>query len=270
MIKTPVVSGSFYQSDKNVLKKTLEVFFLNCEKKKEQYSKLLGIIAPHAGYMYSGQTAARIYSIAKQYSYKTAIIIAPSHRHNNIDFFVGDYDGYQTPLGILHTDREKIEKLKGHKEFSASRTVDAKEHSLEVQLPFLYYTFPDIKIVPIIFCKQSLQNIKKLSKILREIYTDDTLIIISSDLSHFHNNVFAESKDRLFIDLVEKKDFVGLYDALISRECEACGFGGVLTLLDFLFPFGEVKVDDVFYTHSGQITNDDSSVVGYFSCGFYI
>jgi hypothetical protein len=226
-------------------------------------------VVPHAGYVYSGQTAANMYNIAKQFAYKKAIIVAPSHYSNACDFFIGDYQAYQTPLGTLHTDRDIIKNLSAKPDFAFDKSVDVKEHALETQLPFLYYILPDIKIIPIIFVRQNLLNAKRLCDHLVELIDEETLLVISTDLSHFHNAEKAEEKDRLLIEYIKRNDIDGFYDALKQRKIEACGFGGLLTLMYMRNTLGNVEIDDFCYTHSGHVNKDNNQVVGYLGCGLY-
>ena len=267
MIKKPVVSGSFYPDDKNDLINILDTVV----KKPDilNKNKLFAIISPHAGYSYSGQTAGAIYGEAKRFKYKNAIIIAPSHYHNSCDFFIGNYSSYQIPLGNLSTNRDNIQKLIAKPGFSFMTSIDAKEHSLETQLPFLYYINPEIKITPIIFVRQNLLNAKRLADYLLEYLDDETLLVVSTDLSHFHDANKAEAMDSMLIDFIKNNDTDGLFVGISNKVIEACGFGGILTLMFINRALNNVQIDNLTYTHSGNVTNNNDSVVGYFSCGFY-
>jgi hypothetical protein len=265
MLKEPVVAGSFYPADSTDLIAILDDLFSLAENKKSS-KKPRAIIAPHAGLIFSGQSAAQIYSIVAGLSYERAIIIAPSHRHTHIDFFIGDYEGYQTPLGVLKTDRDIVEKLIATKAFIYDERVDAREHSLEMQLPFLKYSFPEIEIVPIIFCRQNLENAIKLKDFIVDLLDDDTLLVISTDLSHFHSGSKAEKIDSKLVELLVANDIDGLYGKLVNRECEACGFGGILTFMLLREHLGSTRLEHLCYSHSGEVNGDYKSVVGYMSC----
>ena len=269
MIKKPVVSGIFYPNNESKLKSMLNSYFENCQHDRTIEKKLVAIISPHAGYLYSGQTAAHSFHLAKKHDFKTAIIIAPAHSNVSGDFFIGDYEEYETPLGNLKTDRFSIEKLLDIHGFSYDTKTDLKEHSLETQLPFLYHINPNVKIIPIIIKKQSFENARKLAIILNDLYTEDSLIVISNDLSHFHNAQEAEKMDKLFIEYIINKDINCIERDLISRKIEACGYGGILTLLHFIKNIDNVSVTNDSYTHSGYVSKDFNSVVGYFGCGVY-
>jgi len=267
MIKRPVVAGSFYPDEKSALTELLGNLVKAPEKVNK--NKPYAIISPHAGYEYSGKTAGSIYGIVKQFKYKNAIIIAPSHYNNSCDFFIGNYGSYQTPMGDLKTNQEIIQKLIAKPGFNFNTSIDSKEHSLETQLPFLHYINPDLRITPIIFVRQNLLNAKRLADYLQEFLNDETLLVVSTDLSHFHDSNEAEMMDNKLIELVKNNDTDSLYVEIMNKKIEACGFGGILTLMFANRAQNNVMIDNITYTHSGKITNDNTRVVGYFSCGFY-
>ena len=281
MIKNTVLAGTFYPKEETTLTKMLDKFFSNKEGNislpKEK--KLFAIIAPHAGYNFSGATAAQIYQVVRHYDFKNAVIIAPSHYSSSCDFFLGKYTGYETPLGVIQTNSNMIEKLKSKKGFYFDQSVDMREHSLEIHLPFLKYINPEMKILPIIFVKQNFNNAKVLSDYLIDILDEETLLIISSDLSHFYKAKIAEEMDKRLIDHIQNFDIEGLQEDLTNKKVEACGFGGILTLLHLIKNYQNnpnnngnvtsIEIDNINYTHSGLTSGDIKQVVGYLSCGFY-
>ena len=271
MVKKTVIAGTFYPKEAPALTKMLDKFFRKAEEKiyEPKEKKLFAIIAPHAGYVFSGQIAANIYNVVKQYQFKNAVIIAPSHYSNCCDFFIGKYDTYETPIGEIKTNKNMISKLMSKKGFAFDQSVDLREHSLEIHFPFLRYIHPEIKVVPIIFVKQGAVNAKILSDYLKDILDDDTLLIISTDLSHFHKAAIAETKDKVLIECVRKFDPEALQENLSSKKAEACGYGGLLTLLHLINTYEGVEIDNIQYTHSGYVSQDFKQVVGYLSCGFY-
>ena len=271
MIKKPIIEGTFYPKEKQRLVKMLDEFFQKAEENKFEVKakKLFAIIAPHAGYVFSGQTAVNIYQMVKKYEYKTAIIVAPSHYSTVCEFFVGNYEAIETPFGLMQTNQEMIKKLLSKKDFCFDPSVDLREHSLDIHLPILHYIDPDIKVVPILFVKQSNANAKILCDYLKDLINDDTLLIISTDLSHYYKSTVAKQKDSLLIENIKNFDLESLKVNLSKRKVEACGFGGILTLLELLKSYDNVEIDHLSYTHSGMTTNDHKQVVGYLSCGFY-
>ncbi|MCL2064135.1 MAG: AmmeMemoRadiSam system protein B [Candidatus Cloacimonetes bacterium] len=271
MIKKTVIAGTFYPKEKLSLTKMLDNFFSNTVKNTADFNpkKLFAIIAPHAGYYFSGQTAANIYHVVKQYDFKNAVIIAPSHYNASNDFFIGKYDEYETPLGEIKTNQQMINKLQSKKGFFFDQSVDLREHSLEIHLPFLKYIKPHIQILPIIFVRQNFINAKILSEYLSDFINEDTLFIISTDLSHFYKSTVAEKMDKKLIGHIKNFNIEKLEDDFSNKKIEACGFGGILTLLHLIKNLDSVEIGNIQYTHSGHASNDFKQVVGYFSCGFY-
>lgn len=270
MIKQTVVAGSFYPNDKTELLKIFDNYFshINIEDTLNEcdINNLIGVIVPHAGYVFSGKTAAYAYKLMKNKEFDNVVIIAPSHYSGYFDFSVGDYSQYETPLGNLNVNQDIIKKLLTYDKFCFSEIAEKREHSLEIQLPFLKYIKPDINIIPIIVGNQNYENSLYLSKVLNEILDDRTMIIASSDLSHFYKADVAEKLDAKFIELVQSKESKDLWENLINHKTEACGFGGVLTLIEFAKSrYEDFVVEKLNYTHSGYISNDFYQVVGYFS-----
>ncbi len=274
MIKNTVVAGSFYPNHKDELRKLFNEYFLQAEKEisisKPNIDKLIGVIVPHAGYVYSGKTAAYAYSLLAKKQFTNAVIIAPSHYSGYFDFSVGKYEKYRTPLGDLEVNQTIVNKLLTYDKFCFSEIAEIKEHSLEVQLPFIKYIKPDTKIIPIIIGNQNHQNALYLAQVLTQILDEETVIVASSDLSHFHKAAIAEKLDSVFIQNVLENKPQKLWNDLISHKTEACGYGGVLALLEYANNrFKEIEITALNYTHSGYISNDFYQVVGYFSSAVY-
>ncbi|MCK9329886.1 MAG: AmmeMemoRadiSam system protein B [Candidatus Cloacimonetes bacterium] len=275
MIKQTVVAGSFYPNDETELLKIFDNYFnqINIENflKDFDIDSLVGVIVPHAGYIYSGRTAAYAYKLMQNKDFESVVIIAPSHYSGFFDFSIGDYTQYETPLGNLNVNQDIVKKLLTYDKFCFSELAEKREHSLEIQLPFLKYIKPNVNIIPIIVGNQNYENSLYLSKVLNDVLDDKTMIIVSSDLSHFYKADVAEKLDRKFIELVQLKQVKDLWDNLINHNTEACGFGGVLTLLEFVrLRYNDFIVEKLNYTHSGYISNDFYQVVGYYSGAFFI
>ena len=220
--------------------------------------------------MYSGQTAAYAYNIIKDKNYETVIVISPSHSEYFPGISVFDGDAYETPLGILEVDKELSEKLltddgmifkgyEGHR----------REHALEVQLPFLQSVLEDFKVVPVVMGDQSKMNVDTLARKLTETTDDDTLIVASSDLSHFHSKSQADKLDSIVEKRVREFDFDALQDDLQNQVCEACGGGPIVVLMKAanLKNFNHSAV--LHRSDSGDVTGDNREVVGYLSAVVY-
>jgi MEMO1 family protein len=270
MNRYPAVAGTFYPGKKVDLIFMIEEFM---QKVKTPHQKCnpLGIIAPHAGYFYSGQCAAYSYNALKHRKFKTAIIVAPSHRVGGFSYSVGCFDKYETPLGKIDVNQELCERLLEYPEISFLPEVHKNEHSLETQLPFLQSVNKDADIVPIIFGNQTADSAKRLAEILYKEFwdkLDDVVFVISTDLSHYLDAEKAKTKDLQLAEYIETLDLKNLEEGFETNRFEACGFGGILMLMHLAKLVNVSKTVNLNYTHSGQVNNDNDQVVGYLSSVF--
>lgn len=270
-IRRTLVAGAFYPGEQGILERQISDYLAKVEL-ENKYKHIMGIISPHAGYMYSGQCAAYGFKALQQKDFNRAVIIAPSHRAGGFRFSVGDYDEYETPLGNVIVDKQAVSKLLDLSGFDFIPSAHSSEHALEVQLPFLKHINPEAQIVPIVYGNQNPLNSRELAESLAEQFKDElatTVFIISSDLSHYYDAFSAEMMDKRLIELVQKADIKRLENELSTHRIEACGFGGILTILNLSNKLGYSKIDTLSYTHSGKITLDNSQVVGYMATAFY-
>ncbi len=271
-VKKPSFAGSFYSANSSLLREEIDRFFDSVVSEQLDYKDLLGVISPHAGYVFSGQCSAYSFKAIQKKNFELAVVIAPSHHSNEFYYSVGDYDEYQTPLGNTTVDSNLVAELLKDAKFTFSPFAHIKEHSLEVQLPFLQVIKPEARILPILIGKQSdvssqyLSN--KLTKVLKEDLTK-TVFIISSDLSHYHDSVTAREMDNIITKAVETLDSAAIIRNMMNRKTEACGFGGILTLIELAKSLGYDKAKTLHYTHSGESCGDNSHVVGYLSSLIY-
>jgi len=268
-IRPAQVAGHFYPSNPEKLKKDIGLL-LNVTKPKENIEKIFGIVSPHAGYIYSGKTAAHAYNLLIGKTFKRVVVISPSHSEYFQGISVFEGDAYETPLGFLKVDKDFCEKLltdngvifkgfEGH----------GKEHALEVQLPFLQSVLKEFKIVPIVMGDQSKRIVDTLAEKLSEIADDQTLIVASSDLSHFYNKSQADKLDSVVEKRVRDFDFENLQTDLETHTCEACGGGPIVALMKAA-NLKNIKHSLVLHrSDSGDVTGDNSEVVGYLSAVFY-
>jgi AmmeMemoRadiSam system protein B len=268
-VRQAQVAGYFYPSDPQKLKKEISLL-LDIAKSQKSYDKIFGIVAPHAGYVYSGKTAAYAYNLLKDKDIKTVIVISPSHSEYFPGVCVYEGDAYETPLGEIEIDKEKTEKL-----CEESRMIfkgvqgHRKEHALEVQLPFLQGVIKDFKIVPIVIGDQGKMFIDELAKKLSEVYDVETLIVASSDLSHFHDAVTADHLDSIIEKRINDFDFDKLQNDLELNTCEACGGGPIVALMKAASLLDINQSEVLIRTNSGDVTGDKSEVVGYLSAVIY-
>ena len=263
----PVIAGSWYPSDPDALKRNIEGYLDRAEI-GEIPGKPLAIISPHAGYIYSGQTAAYAYKCLCGHEYSTVVVISPSHRAYFPAVSVWGSGAFETPLGALEVDKELCGKLAASSGVFTNNTAPHdSEHALEIQLPFLQVVLPAFRLCPLIMGRQDLDVCRELAGALSQAIgsRDDVLIVASSDLSHFHPARTAEAMDARVARAIEWFDVEGLSRDLKTSASEACGGGPILTALLYAQALSRTRSRVLTYTHSGNITGDNSSVVGYLS-----
>ena len=260
MIRKPAVAGAFYPSDKEALTAQIDNFLDSIIVK--DYGDPIGFICPHAGYIYSGPTAAYAFKHLIGREYEKVIILAPSHHDGFHGITTWHGEGLETPLGILETDESDTLENYG---VQKSQLGFGREHSLEVQLPFLQKVLkPGWKLVPLVMGDQSYETIRLGESILCSYISKKNLIIISSDLSHFHSYERAKVIDGHFLNFIELDRLPDLYDAHKQGLVEACGFGPIMSFLKL-----GVKPQILDYKNSGDTMGDRNKVVGYTSIGAF-
>ncbi len=233
----------------------------------------LGLIVPHAGYVYSGACAAMGYQHISQIGFDSFIILHPSHQGAHFGFAVSPFEQYDTPLGRLDLDVQLYELLSADPGNSPNeRRLHEIEHSLEIQLPMIKHFFPDALICPVMIGRPGPELASRLALGMRKAMEASGRrigIIVSTDLSHYHAAQTAEKLDGMLVRHLANLDADGLWQSILARDCEACGIGGLLTLLEFARHYPESKVKVIQYTHSGKVSGDNQQVVGYLSAMVY-
>lgn len=269
LIREPAVAGMFYPASEKKLKEQLEYLF-DLTSLQKKYNNVYGLVAPHAGYIYSGKTAAFGYHSVSGKIYERAIIISPSHREYFPGISVFDGDAYKTPLGIMPIEKELREKiLSGSKSIFAGKAGHKAEHAVEVHLPFIQYLYGNISIVPIVIGDQSKIYLDELANKLSEVSDEHTLIIASSDLSHFYSREEANQLDSIISDRISSFEFKELQTDLEKRNCEACGGGCIVSLMSAAQKLGKTNSQLIHRSDSGDASGDTSEVVGYLSAVIY-
>jgi len=269
-IKKPNVSGQFYPASPKELSDQIDGF-LNKIPAEPLDARVEVIIAPHAGYVYSGSVAAYGYKAASLASYSTIVVIAPSHHFGFPGASVWAQGKFETPLGQVDVDSDFAQKLIGeNKEFAFAPQAFEKEHALEVQIPFLQKTFKNFKIVPIVMGQPTFQTCQQLAEALEKIIADrkDVLLVISTDMSHYHSAKVAKVMDGKAIDFVRNLDAVELWQNCNDQRVELCGFAPATVGLLYAKE-RSLSVKILNYADSGDVTGDKQAVVGYFSAVFF-
>ncbi len=268
-IRPAQVAGYFYPAEPAKLREEINLM-LDISEKQEKAENIFGIISPHAGYTYSGKTAAYSYNQLKGKSYKRVVIISPSHSEYFPGVSIFDGDAYETPFGTLEVDKEFAEKLAGKsKSIFLGSEGHRREHALEVQLPFLQTVLKDFKIVPVVMGDQDKVYVDELAKNLAEAVDDDTLVVASCDLSHHHSKAEADRLDSIVAERINNFDFENLQKDLDNRNCEACGGGPVIAMMKAAALKQKNHSTVLHRSDSGDVTGDKKEVVGYLSAVIY-
>ncbi|MBN1870476.1 MAG: AmmeMemoRadiSam system protein B [Candidatus Omnitrophica bacterium] len=270
-IKQPNVSGQFYDANPQRLSSTIDGFFAEASITPSQRNISI-VIAPHAGYVYSGGVAAYGFKAASRNQYKTIIVMAPSHHVGFDGISIWDEGGFQTPLGVVDVDEEFAKKLiAAHEDFYFEPRAFQAEHALEVEIPFIQKTFQGVKIVPIVMGQPSFQLLEDFAAALENIIGSrkDVLLVVSTDLSHYHDDSTARNMDRRTIEAVKNLNIEQLWKECQMRTMEMCGFVPVTAALLYARKKGLTDVDVLHYANSGDISGDRDRVVGYTSIVVY-
>ena len=266
-VRRSVIAGSWYPGTERQLRKTVQGYLDNVEK-EELDGELVGLISPHAGYIYSGQVAAYAYKQLDGVSYDTVAVISPVHRMFVDRFAATSAAAYETPLGLVEVAAELVEAT--DKEIGLARVPQNNEHSLEIQLPFLQVVLGVFKLLPIMMGDQDLSSCQKLGTALAKILKGkNVLLVASTDLSHFHHYDAAVRLDEIVLERVGAYDPEGLANDLRRGKCEACGGGPVIAVMLAAQGLGANKAKVLKYMNSGDVTGDRSQVVGYMAAALY-
>lgn len=276
-MRSCIVCGSFYESDKSKLRDQIKQCFLSIKgpglPKNKSKNTILGCIVPHAGYFFSGACAAHAYKkIAESNISKKIILIGPNH--HGFSSGISDED-WQTPLGIVKTDNKLVEKIAENTELEINNELHFKEHSIEVQLPFLQYVLDDFEICAITLGSDI--NLRKLGQDFSKIY-DGELIIVSSDFTHFGFNYgympFARDIDKNLknlnneaIEKVLNNDVEGFLEYLKKTKNTICGRNGIVVFLNMI---KNINTKNKLLCHykSSDIIEDKMNSVSYVSILF--
>jgi MEMO1 family protein len=269
IVRAPAVAGMFYDRSPAALRKNIDEMLNRVQLPKIE-GTVRAVVSPHAGYVYSGFTAAHAFKLLEGKKYDCVIVVGPSHREyfDGISIYSGD--AYETPLGKVPINHEvRSELLQGEKNIVASIEGHRAEHSLEVQLPFLQRVLKEFSVVPIIMGDQRRQLCEQLSVALARVMANKkVLLVASSDLSHFHAYDEAVLLDKRVIQEVERFNSDVFIDELEKKSFEACGGGPIAVAMKTAQQLGANRVEVLHHCNSGDITGDKSGVVGYLAAAF--
>jgi len=261
MSREPVVAGQFYPSNPKRLREDLDGY---C-KFSGALTEAKAIVAPHAGYVYSGPVAGAVYGAIR--IPKRAILLGPNHTGRGAPLALYPAGEWRTPLGVVPVDDEINQSLiRECRELSEDQSAHLREHSLEVQLPFLQLRVPDIRISAICIGTESYTSLEMLGHAVAHTVlslNDPVLIVSSSDMTHYESAKTAAFQDKFAIDRMLAVDPEGLYREVRDRGISMCGFAPTVAALTACRDLGAAAGRLMRYANSGDVSGDFSSVVGY-------
>ena len=242
-MRAPIVEGIFYPAQKENLAVTVQELL---DKTESETSGASAILVPHAGYNYTGELAALGFKAASGRDIRTAVILAPVTRDAQDGLFLCSYSSFQTPLGTVPVDKEKVSALLNKKgRFAVNNFPFLEEHSIEVQLPFIQYLWPQARIVPIHMGRQNPGTVKQLSKALKEVFgpeLDNTLFVISANTSPYLQRNLAQEYADAFLSLCTAGDWEAILAELQKRRPLPNGTGCTAAVLGMAESMPKVAV----------------------------
>lgn len=263
MIRRPAVAGRFYPGNKRDLQEELR----RCIEKSASPRRVIGVISPHAGYMFSGGCAGKAFGMVE--IPETVVILGVDHRRSSgYSFAVDGNECWRTPLGDVKIDGRLRRRLLARSAlFRSTSGAGTREHSLEVQVPFIQYLNPQAKILPILISSGDSAALIEAGERLAESIEEsgDVLLLASTDMSHFLDADLAEKYDRMAVERIERLDPAGLFDVVRANGISMCGVEPTATMLAAARKLGATESEVVEYTNSGFVSGDKSEVVAYLS-----
>jgi hypothetical protein len=261
MIREPAVAGSFYPSDPKALRKMLDVYLHRCEKPAEA----LAVVSPHAGYIYSGAVAGATFGAVRLPG--RFIVLGPNHTGRGAPLALYPSGEWGTPFGPAAIDGDMNARLLGEcSRLVEDRTAHAREHSLEVQIPFLQAAAGEFRFSAICVGTAEFRALADLGHgMARAIGAcgEPVLIVVSSDMNHYESAEVNKRKDDLAIEQVVALNAEGLHRVVIERDIGMCGFAPAVVALVACRDMGARQGRLVRYSHSGEVTGDSDRVVSY-------
>ena len=272
-VKKADLAGSWYPGSSKMLDNQLRSYLEKATPPSID-GKIIAVIAPHAGYLYSGPVAAYSFKAVSTQEIETVIVVGFSHRKAYYDgIAVLDSDGFKTPLGVVKIDKGITEELIArHSKIFNYPIAFSEENSVEMEIPFIQTVLKDPKIVLVAIGRQSFQNCKILGEALYEVLKDKEkcLLVASTDMSHYLPYEKANEVDRDTVSLIKEFDPDRLYkQSLAGKHSLMCGYGAVCATMITSKMLGADKIEILKYANSGDVVGDKSYVVGYLSAAMY-
>jgi len=274
-IRPPYVAGAFYAGSVERLREQIEWCFRSelgpgalPEVASQPLKGPVGLVSPHAGYPYSGPVAAHGFSwLARQGRPETVVIVGTNHTGLGGPISIGTAGAWETPLGQAEVDSALAELIRERCPLVEPRAeAFAREHSVEVQLPFLQYLFGEIEFVPLVILDQRPEPAQELGRAIAEAVQDRAVALIaSSDFSHYEPQELAVRKDRAAIERILELDLEGFYEVIRRDRTTICGYGAIAAVMEAARSLRLEEGELLRYATSGEATGDLAAVVGYAS-----
>jgi len=263
LIRKPSVAGSWYPGSAPALAAAVNRYLAPIDRDLD--GGLVAIVCPHAGLMYSGPVAAHAYRLLRDRRFEVAVLVGPAHFVGFEGVAIVPSGGFETPFGVARIDAAcAADVMDAATVVREHPTAHVREHSLEMQLPFLQHLAPDAMIVPLLMGHQNADTADALGEgLARALRGRRALLVASTDLSHYQNADTAARLDRVVIDCVSRFDADGLQAALTVRPEHACGGGPTVAVMRAAGQLGARDAVVLNYADSGDVSGDKSAVVGY-------
>jgi AmmeMemoRadiSam system protein B len=266
-IRPSPIAGTWYSGNRDALEKQLDGF-LRAPPGAQPPGELVGVIVPHAGHRYSGSVAGRAFALMRGLAPEIVAVVSPMHSLAPAPVVTSGHEAYQTPLGTIPVDQPAVRSLRAALEKRSGLQLyplrNDREHSLEIELPFLQRVLGGFQLLPVMILDQRESTAEALGSALAETLAGrKALLVGSSDLSHFYSDAIARGLDSEMMRRVESFDPSAVMRAEDEEAGFACGRAAIAAVLWAARGMGANRVTPVAYANSGDVTGDKSSVVGY-------
>jgi len=263
-VRPAVCAGSWYPGEAGPLRAAVDAYLAGGQPID---ARVRAVVSPHAGLMYSGPIAGEAYAAVSRQHYDVVVLVGPSHFHAFEGVSMWGHGSFATPLGALMVDEGLGADLRAATPIvRGSGVAHEREHSLELQLPFLARLFPDIPILPLLVGRQDPATLTALGAALVQVLRGrEPLLVASSDLSHYQDRETASRLDAVVVQHVERNDADGLQASLLADPSHACGGGPIVAVMRAALGLGATGARILRYGDSGDVTGDTRQVVGYMS-----
>ncbi len=265
MVREPAVAGQFYPRSEKELLSEVQKFLERGAQDDGPRVRALGVIAPHAGYVYSGAVAGAVYAHIEVP--KRVIVLCPNHTGMGEPLSIMSEGSFRTPLGDVEIDRPLAEALKrGFPLLREDAAAQLREHAVEVQLPFLQVLRKDVAMVPITVGIGQFEVLSALGVVMARVIAEcgePVLMVASSDMNHYEGDEETRVKDAMAIAKVCELQPKGLYDTVRGQDISMCGYGPAVAMLTAALRMGATSAELVKYATSGDVSGDREHVVGY-------